>query len=244
MATTRGSTVPCRLLADAIERHDGPVSLAATVTTQRNTRPMSATADDAAPKLPLRARKKAKTRQSIIEISQRRFIEKGFAATTLEEIGDEADVHVRTILRYFPTKEALALVPEHDLLESLEIELATPDREATVLQVWHEYLDRVGAALRQPLTLQYALFIAGEPTLHAHKADVLRQHEDLLAEHLQREVRGGKTQKLRARLLAAMLVGGMAAVARDWVVAGGRGDLRKSFGEVLDQARLAFPEFV
>ena len=58
-------------------------------------------------KLPLRERKKAKVRESLIRTSFRLFSTKGYAETTLEEIADDCDVTVQTLLRYFGSKDDL-----------------------------------------------------------------------------------------------------------------------------------------
>jgi AcrR family transcriptional regulator len=55
----------------------------------------------------LRERKKARTRAAIQEHAVRLFREHGFAATTIEQIAEVAEVSPSTIFRYFPTKEAL-----------------------------------------------------------------------------------------------------------------------------------------
>ncbi|WP_018503678.1 TetR/AcrR family transcriptional regulator [Parafrankia discariae] len=59
----------------------------------------------------LRERKKRRTRQSIIDVAHELFHLKGYEAATVEEIADQAEVSVRTVFRYFTSKEAIALAP-------------------------------------------------------------------------------------------------------------------------------------
>jgi AcrR family transcriptional regulator len=64
----------------------------------------------------LRERKKARTRASIREHAMRLFEEQGYAATTVDQIAEAADVSQSTFFRYFPTKEDLVLTDEYDPL--------------------------------------------------------------------------------------------------------------------------------
>ena len=54
-----------------------------------------------------RERKKLETRQGLLEAALTLFREKGYRATTVEEITDRADVAKGTFFNYFPSKEAL-----------------------------------------------------------------------------------------------------------------------------------------
>jgi AcrR family transcriptional regulator len=67
-----------------------------------------------------RARKKAATKHAIQEHALRLFIEKGYDATTVEEIAAAAGVSHMTFFRYFPRKEEVVEYDEYDpLLEEL-----------------------------------------------------------------------------------------------------------------------------
>ena len=64
----------------------------------------------------LRERKKAKTRAAIREHAMRLFEEQGYAATTVDQIAEAADVSQSTFFRYFPTKEETVLADDYDPL--------------------------------------------------------------------------------------------------------------------------------
>lgn len=57
----------------------------------------------------LRERKKEQTRQRIAAVALRMFVERGFAAVTVNEIAEAAEVAKATLFTYFPTKESLVL---------------------------------------------------------------------------------------------------------------------------------------
>ena len=66
--------------------------------------------------LGLRERKKIKTRLAIRREAFRLFDANGYAATTIEQIADAAEVSPSTIFRYFPSKESLLLADDLDPL--------------------------------------------------------------------------------------------------------------------------------
>src|SRR5437762_14121298 len=68
--------------------------------------------------LPLRERKKLRTRRALSDAALRLFTDKGVDATTLEELADEAEVSKSTFFRFFPAKEAAALAAEAELWQA------------------------------------------------------------------------------------------------------------------------------
>jgi AcrR family transcriptional regulator len=61
------------------------------------------------PKTGLAARKKERTRRQLAEAAAELFYERGYAATTIDDIVAAVDVSPRTFFRYFPTKEDLVV---------------------------------------------------------------------------------------------------------------------------------------
>jgi len=62
----------------------------------------------------LRERKKTRTRFAIQQEALRLFRERGYGATTVEQIAEAAEVSPSTFFRYFPTKDALVLTDDYD----------------------------------------------------------------------------------------------------------------------------------
>jgi AcrR family transcriptional regulator len=79
----------------------------------------------------LRERKKAKTRAAIRDHALRLFEEQGYAATTVDQIAEAAEVSQSTFFRYFPTKEDVILIDDYDPL-IVEAILAQPPEVSPV----------------------------------------------------------------------------------------------------------------
>lgn len=92
--------------------------------------------------IPLRERKKTRTRQTIQAHAVRLFKRQGFEATTIDQIADAAEVSPSTFFRYFPTKEAV-LFEKSNFDEVLDFLSEQPPELSAV--------DAVEAAIRMQL---------------------------------------------------------------------------------------------
>jgi AcrR family transcriptional regulator len=64
----------------------------------------------------LRERKKARTKAAIQQQALRLFRDRGYDATTVEQVAEAAEVSASTVFRYFPTKEDLVVSDDYDPL--------------------------------------------------------------------------------------------------------------------------------
>ena len=76
-----------------------------------------------------RERKKARTRETLAEVSLELFLERGFEATTADDIAAASGISRRTFFRYFPTKEAAFFAPEEDDRRTCRRMVAEPVRD-------------------------------------------------------------------------------------------------------------------
>jgi AcrR family transcriptional regulator len=86
----------------------------------------------------LRERKKAKTKAAIQLHAVRLFREQGYAATTVEQVAEAAEVSPSTVFRYFATKEDLVLTDDYDPLIFAAFTAQPP--ELNLIQAWRHAL--------------------------------------------------------------------------------------------------------
>jgi AcrR family transcriptional regulator len=190
--------------------------------------------------LPLRERKKARTRRGLADAALRLFAEKGFDATTIEELADEADVSKSTFFRFFPAKEAVAIEAEAELWRAF---LAALDERAFSQAVLADLRDTLVAAMTglepdwDDRFLQTRQLIASaEFSLLAYveyyRSTVKGQVVDCLAGKLNLD-----RDDLRLYVLAELALVAFSISGRHWVRSDGRGGrkaLIKRFGGAIE----------
>ncbi|WP_128984653.1 TetR/AcrR family transcriptional regulator [Streptomyces roseicoloratus] len=144
----------------------------------------------------LRERKKRQTKQRISDIATGLFLERGFAAVTVAEIAEAADVSVNTVYNYFPAKEDLFL----DRMEGVVHRLARMIRgrdagESAARAVLREIRGHVAAVSpAYGLMDGYAGFmrvIDEAPTLQARLLALQQQVRETTVAALREEVGAG-----------------------------------------------------
>src|ERR1700746_473791 len=95
--------------------------------------------------LGLRERKKIKTRQAIRREAIRLIDENGYAATTVEQIAEAAEVSPSTFFRYFPSKESLLLADDLDPL--ILAAFGAQPRDLSLIQAFRRAYEAVMAHL-------------------------------------------------------------------------------------------------
>ena len=178
--------------------------------------------------LPLRERKKLRTRRALAEAALRMFTENGFDATTLEELADEAEASKSTFFRFFPAKEAAAIEAEAELWTAYLGALADRELSGPILSELHQTL-AAGAARLDPgwdeRFLATRRLVAAEPALlkylEHYRAGIKDQVIACLAGKLHLD-----PEDLRLHVLAELATTAWSLSGRHWVRHGGHGGRR------------------
>lgn len=176
-------------------------------------------------RLGLRERKKLRTRRAIQEHALRLFRERGYDATTVDQIAAAAEVSPSTVFRYFPTKEDTVLTDEYDglIAESLR---AQPAGLPPVEAIRRTLTELVGVIFRadRERVLDRSRLMLSVPALRARQADQSWRTETMIAGVLaERLSRPEDDFELRA--FAAALVGVWQTAVVAWVEEDGERDL-------------------
>lgn len=175
--------------------------------------------------LPLRERKKLRTRRALADAALRLFTEKGVDATTLEELADAAEVSKSTFSRTFPAKEAAGIEAEAELWSAYLAALEKRALTGTVLARLHHMLTATVIDLDRDWDKRFLAtrrLIAAEPALlrytEHHRAQVKEQIAATLAARL-----GLDAEDLRPHILAELVMTAWSMSGRAWVRRGGEG---------------------
>ncbi|GAA2243734.1 TetR family transcriptional regulator [Streptomyces amakusaensis] len=90
--------------------------------------------------LPLRERKRLRTRRALVEAALARYARDGFERTTLDDLTDDVEISKRTFFRYFASKEDVALAPEKEFWAAFLDVLRVAELSGPVLGVLHRAL--------------------------------------------------------------------------------------------------------
>ena len=191
----------------------------------------------------LRDRKKAKTRRELSEAARRLFLRQGYEETTLDQIADEVEVSVQTVLRYFEAKPRLALAKYHDELDDFRNRLEDTARTQDAIACWREHVDKSARTTTNTENIKlWWRMVRDVPDLVAGSLRIRQEYEDAIANALAHDAGVDPESDLYGRLLATMLVGGNAVVVRQWIDGEIRGDLNEACLAVVDFALENFPE--
>jgi AcrR family transcriptional regulator len=183
-------------------------------------------------RVPLRERKKRKTRCELEAAALRLFSERGFDAVTVEEITDAAEVSKRTFFRYYACKEDVLFADHARHLRELELGLDGRPAGEPVLAAVRAGLVALAATLEeeQEQVLTRARIVVTTRSLHGRALEVYSLFQEAIAEAVARRCGADPVGDLRVRLVA-----GIAATAlREAVQAWALGDRRESLPALVD----------
>ncbi|GLZ14722.1 TetR family transcriptional regulator [Actinomadura sp. NBRC 104425] len=167
-----------------------------------------------------RERKKQQTRKALVDAAFRLFAEKGFDATTVDEIAEAVEVSSRTFFRYFASKEDVALTfqeEQHHAIMRMVAERYTDEPIMTALR--RIAVEATRAAERGELGFDPARFrclldlTAGSATLMAGSLELAQKKQAEMTRLVAERMGTDPAVDMRPHVVAAATVSAFRAAA-------------------------------
>jgi AcrR family transcriptional regulator len=172
----------------------------------------------------LRERKKARTREAIIDAALQLFESQGFEAITVEDIAAAADVSPRTFFRYFETKLDVVMARNVDDGDDLEaLVAARPASEGPIEAVHQVIREKLAGKTVEAddSTLREMRVVMSTPSLRAICVERFHDHIDGLAGIFATRL-GAGPHDLRPHILAGAVSATLLTIMDRWVADGAR----------------------
>lgn len=165
----------------------------------------------------LRDRKKERTRLAIQDAALGLFVEKGFEATTVDEIAERAEVSKATFFRYFATKGEVIFSQEgYHQGELRHAIVARPASEADLTAVSRAIRDEWVPAVDPGRFARQTRAAATSPLLRGLSSDLAVRWQASVAEALA-ERHGLATPDAHCRLVASVVFSALSLAVNGWV---------------------------
>ncbi|MEU5880258.1 TetR family transcriptional regulator [Spirillospora sp. NPDC047279] len=168
--------------------------------------------------LPLRERKKLKTRRTIQDHALRLFGAQGYDATTVEQIAEAAEISPSTFFRYFPTKEDVVVTDEYDPIMADVLRAQPPELSM---------IEALRATMRAMLPQMFAVdqeivmirirLTTTVPALRARTFESLREGTHTVLKEAVAERTGRPGDDLEADAFAWAIVGVLMSAMYAWM---------------------------
>ena len=183
--------------------------------------------------LGLRQRKKARTRELIIERAMALFDERGFDHVTIADIAAAADIAPRTFFSYFPSKDAVVFHDFDVFFDAFRTQVRERPAGVSTLDVLRAFVADVveGMDPSDPAERCRRRVIDASATLQQHDREVIGQFERVLADGMADDL-GVPRDSPRARVVAAAAAAALAELERVFDKANPPADPMAAFDEV------------
>ncbi|RJL26481.1 TetR/AcrR family transcriptional regulator [Bailinhaonella thermotolerans] len=192
--------------------------------------------------LPLRERKKLRTRRALADTALRLFTERGYDRTTCDDVADEVEVSKRTLFRNFATKEDLAMAADAELWDAFLDEIETGPLTGPVVETLRRTIYEVLTGLDEDWDRRFLAtraLVAATPALHVHGLRFCATTIDRAVTRVAAAT--GLADGLRLRLAVEVTIAAWHTASLTWSEAGGP-DGRRGLIRHLDEAFSALPD--
>jgi AcrR family transcriptional regulator len=167
----------------------------------------------------LRQRKQQQTRERLVEVAMALFHERGFEATTLDDIAAAADISRRSFFHYFASKEDVVFAWQEAASVALVAALSARPAEESMFAAAENAILALAKQLDSDEVLAMAHLKRDNPALQGRDQVKYEKLERALAEALGKRA-GQKADKLQARLVAMITTGAMRIGGEVWAAEG------------------------
>src|SRR5262245_40351694 len=168
----------------------------------------------------LRERKKARTREAIIDAALDLFERNGYDDTTIEDIAAAADVSPRTFFRYFDSKVELIMARAESAHDEIGPALAArPADEGLVDAVRQVIRAQLGDQLEDPLVLRELQVMLGTPGLRIMAREHFYEEEAGIARAVADRL-GLDEDDLSVHVMGGIITSALWATVNRWVAEG------------------------
>lgn len=164
----------------------------------------------------LRERKRAETHARIQSEAMKLFLQRGFEATTLDEIAEAAGVSRRSLFHYFGSKEEIVFAAKADFPDELAFSVAARPADEPLLDMVENALTDMARRLDSPEARAFARLIHDTPSLSAGDQAKYEKMERVLARALA-ERKGRPETDIECRVTAASAIGIMKLSTEAWL---------------------------
>ena len=187
--------------------------------------------------LGLRDRNHRERRDALIEAAYALFAERGFAASSMDDIAARAGLSRRTAFRYFASKDDLVF-PEQAARQAQFELLLVPREDESAFETVRRACLALGRHYQDDRERQLAQFrvIQSEPWLVGRELAIDRALEAAIERAFMATERETPKARRRARVRASAVTGALRATVRAWLEGGASADLvrlgRETFAEL------------
>jgi AcrR family transcriptional regulator len=129
-----------------------------------------------------RERKKAATHQALADAALRLFLDRGYDNVTVREIADAADVSTTTLLKHFPSKEALVFDRDSEVEASLIAAVENRPSGSSLLSALRAHTrGRIEYSAGSKESADFMKLVHGTPALVEYWHKMWMRHEHALA---------------------------------------------------------------
>ena len=160
---------------------------------------------------PKRTETKNKNREQLVDAADRLFATKGYQHTTLNDVAEEAGLHVQTLYKHFKNKEELASASASTAIGHLREHFDAASDEQSTFDVWRAFITDSLAGLL-PMGIgehkRQQLRAASSMMNDNFLLIVYSGYEDVLTEHIAMDFQMDPKTNHLPRLVACMLWAG------------------------------------